>query len=276
MKKVLSALCMALLVGGMFLTSCTQNKQYTITVKSNNEAWGTVTGGGLYDDQAVAKLEAHPKDGYQFSHWQDNVKDNPYNVTVDGNKTYEAYFEPLTPGVRVTFANAKWTAGTVQGQYFTSFATWQIAGWKEANHYPCVDVSVASSNPIDNISGAVDEYGEFPNNNPIQYIEYYDQTAIYFDTLDDGQPALLYGDWWAKNATVKVTDFDATALILSANVNATMFHTTEAFVEGGSVAAASTNPMNATITKCDLTANNYGGKKLAKKSGKRGIAKIAK
>ena len=54
MKKVLSVLCMALLAGGMIFTSCTKN--FTITVNSNNDAWGTVTGTGTYADGAKCWL----------------------------------------------------------------------------------------------------------------------------------------------------------------------------------------------------------------------------
>ena len=71
MKKLLSVFCMAVLAGGLIFTSCT--KKYTITVKANNDAYGTVTGGGDYEENATATLAATPNAGYTFVKWDDGV-----------------------------------------------------------------------------------------------------------------------------------------------------------------------------------------------------------
>lgn len=66
--------------------------QYTITVTSNNEDWGVVTGGGTYDEGTTATLRAYPADGYVFKKWSDNNTDNPRQVTVNGDASYQAIF----------------------------------------------------------------------------------------------------------------------------------------------------------------------------------------
>lgn len=78
------------LLAAVAFVGCT--KEYTITVKSNNESWGTVTGGGSYADGATATLSAIPAAGYYFISWQDGDRTNPRTVTVTANATYIATF----------------------------------------------------------------------------------------------------------------------------------------------------------------------------------------
>jgi hypothetical protein len=68
---------------------------YTITTSAAN---GIVTGGGKYDMNAQATLTATPEDGYIFSHWSDGNTDNPRTITVMGNATYTAVFNPIQTG----------------------------------------------------------------------------------------------------------------------------------------------------------------------------------
>ncbi len=67
--------------------------QYTITVASNNPDWGTVDGGGTYDDGTTITITANANDGYHFVKWQDEDTVNPRTITVTGNDTYEAFFD---------------------------------------------------------------------------------------------------------------------------------------------------------------------------------------
>ena len=53
---------------------------------------GSVSGGGIYEDGEIATLVANAKPGYVFAQWADGSDENPRYVTVDGNKTYTAYF----------------------------------------------------------------------------------------------------------------------------------------------------------------------------------------
>ena len=72
------------------LASC--KKEYTITVKSNNETLGTVTGGGEYKKGTTATIGAIPAQGCIFRSWQDGNSDNPRSVEVTGDATYTANF----------------------------------------------------------------------------------------------------------------------------------------------------------------------------------------
>ena len=70
--------------------------EYTITANANNNAWGTVTGGGSYPAGATCSLHATPNSGYVFQNWKKNgtiVSTNPnYSFEVTENATYTAYF----------------------------------------------------------------------------------------------------------------------------------------------------------------------------------------
>ena len=94
MKTTLKIMAFALLTA-MVLTGC--QKEYTITVVSNNPEWGTVSGGGLYPDGADATISATPFEGYYFVSWQDGDRNNPRVVRVTQNVTYTAVFSN-TPG----------------------------------------------------------------------------------------------------------------------------------------------------------------------------------
>ena len=94
--------------------------EYTITVDANNNAWGTVSGGGVYYAGTTCNLSATPASGYQFDSWKKNgvvVSLSPdYSFTVTESATYTAYFAE-TPAVYYTVTtNVSPTgAGTVTG-----------------------------------------------------------------------------------------------------------------------------------------------------------------
>ena len=91
-------------------------QQYTVTAISNNNAWGSVTGGGTYNAGETVTLTAVPADGYRFAHWNDQVITNPRTITVTGDVTYIATFETV-PATQytVTVLSANETMGTVTG-----------------------------------------------------------------------------------------------------------------------------------------------------------------
>lgn len=67
---------------------------YTITV--NGSAYGTVTGGGTYEENTQITITASPRDGYQFAYWDDGNTDNPRTITVVSDATYTAIFTQMT------------------------------------------------------------------------------------------------------------------------------------------------------------------------------------
>ena len=73
--------------------------QYAITVNANNNAWGTVSGGGQYNAGSTCTLTAVQVSGYQFDNWKKNgtvvSTDATYSFTVTENATYTAYFSEI-------------------------------------------------------------------------------------------------------------------------------------------------------------------------------------
>ena len=74
-------------------TAFFERNSYVVTVLSNNNTMGQVTGSDtvLYLDSIT--INATSNYGYHFTHWQDNNTDNPRTVQVTQNKTYTAYFD---------------------------------------------------------------------------------------------------------------------------------------------------------------------------------------
>ena len=68
------------------------NVTFTINVVSNNDAFGTATGGGTFDAGAQISISATPTEHYHFVSWNDGNTDNPRTVTVSDAETYTAIF----------------------------------------------------------------------------------------------------------------------------------------------------------------------------------------
>lgn len=69
---------------------------YTITVKSNNDSYGTVSGSGSYNYGDLAILIATPATGCKFVQWNDGATSTSRTVVVTENVTYTAVFEKIT------------------------------------------------------------------------------------------------------------------------------------------------------------------------------------
>lgn len=90
-------------------------KKYTITAEPNDEAKGTVTGGGVYEEGSEATLTATAKTGFDFVGWSDEVTDNPRKVTVTGDASYQAVFVIHVNYYDIKTAVEPEDAGTVIG-----------------------------------------------------------------------------------------------------------------------------------------------------------------
>ena len=211
MKRFLGLICMALLAGGMIFTSC--DKKFTITVNTNNDAWGTVTGGGDYADQATATLTATPKAGYQFVKWQDGVKDNPRTITVTADATYTAYFEALPQHeAKITFNGSSWNAASADGYDYTSdgyitFVFYKVAG--STDDIYCqgfLESSPVSGATYESTGGDIMHYRD-PNHT------FYDEDNLL------GQGAVTYWGWNSLSSTFveNITAVDLNALNISGN-----------------------------------------------------------
>jgi hypothetical protein len=101
------------------------NPQYTISVNANNNAWGTVSGGGTYNAGTSCTLTATPASGYQFQSWKKNgivVSTNPnYTFTVTEDATYTAYFGE----VQINYYTITTEANPTEGGTVTGGGTFQ-------------------------------------------------------------------------------------------------------------------------------------------------------
>ena len=67
-------------------------QQYTITVLSSNNNWGSVEGSGTYNAGATVTIRAIPNNGYYFLQWNDGNTNATRTITVTGDATYIATF----------------------------------------------------------------------------------------------------------------------------------------------------------------------------------------
>ena len=72
--------------------------QYTVSTSANG--YGSVSGGGSYENGTVISLTATPDNGYQFDGWSGDASGNanPLSVTVNSNKTITANFSATNTG----------------------------------------------------------------------------------------------------------------------------------------------------------------------------------
>ena len=80
-----------------------------MTLSSNNTSWGTVSGGGTYNEGTSVTATATPQSGYQFVNWTEGgtqvSTSASYTFTLNGNRTLVANFEAIpVPTYTVTFS----------------------------------------------------------------------------------------------------------------------------------------------------------------------------
>lgn len=109
-----------------------QSTGYTITVTANNDAWGSVFGGGTYKAGEEAILTAIPVEGYIFSTWNDGNTDNPRLVTVLSDSIFTAIFvenNTVPAGKRAIYLN---TGGHWWGNSYNYYIhAWQYENYPE-------------------------------------------------------------------------------------------------------------------------------------------------
>jgi hypothetical protein len=66
---------------------------YTVSVTSSNTAWGTVTGGGSYEENSTVTITATANTGYHFTEWNDGDTNAVRTIVVTGNMNFVAYFD---------------------------------------------------------------------------------------------------------------------------------------------------------------------------------------
>ena len=78
--------------GDIALTALFSGNNAQIDAVANNNAYGSVCGGGIYPVDETITLTATPNAGYYFVQWSDGNKDNPREITVTDNAAYTAEF----------------------------------------------------------------------------------------------------------------------------------------------------------------------------------------
>lgn len=226
-----------MLVAGSILASCTEKPEepvtpvkpkYTITVTANNDAYGTVTGGGTYDSAATATLTATANEGYKFVNWNDGNANNPRIVTVTANASYTANFEELA-GVNVTFGDLNWAAQYVNCRLYPNAILVGAAQNASSDQLPIiqlVNIWQSGSPSTGSYTGTHDVTADGVSREGA-YLYYF---AVEDDILQlryqDGTTETV-GDWWSKDLTLNITTLDADAMNLSLVVNTTMVHAAE-------------------------------------------------
>ena len=94
--------------------------QFNINVEANNAAYGTVSGGGTFDQGATCTITATANSGYEFKKWTKDGSDvstsESYTFTVTEDATYVAVFgEPAVTYYTVSTAANPAAGGTVTG-----------------------------------------------------------------------------------------------------------------------------------------------------------------
>ena len=79
--------------------TATFDRSFLLTTISIPEEGGTIEpSGGTYVRDTSFDVEAIPNEGWRFVEWRGDFSGttNPFNLTMNGNKTIEAHFEPLS------------------------------------------------------------------------------------------------------------------------------------------------------------------------------------
>ena len=116
--------------------------QYQITVVANDSFFGTVSGSGTYYQGETATITATANEHYYFAQWSDGISTNPRMVTVTGDATYTAVFEPVM--YTVTVEANDYTMGQVAGSgsyaygstatiEARAFGGYRFTGWSDGD-----------------------------------------------------------------------------------------------------------------------------------------------
>ena len=86
---------------------------YTAKVKTNNNAYGSVSGGGIVANGSTTTIKATPATGYKFVKWSNGLTNASATITVTKDTTLTAEFAIKTYTVTVAANNSSY--GTVDG-----------------------------------------------------------------------------------------------------------------------------------------------------------------
>lgn len=263
MKKFVKFFAIAAVAAGMMtLASCGETTgpngkpMHKITVKANDNAMGTVTGEGKYEEGTEVTISATPKSGFVFTEWaEDHVKTATRTIIVAGDATYTANFAEASAapaGVNVTFGNSSWTSAYTEAYNVQDMPYFMAFSNADQQTFPIVAFFGTTLNPGTTSATYDDNTMGYDNLNTLDYYEEYALSGN----------GTSYGDWWAKTATVNVTSYDATSMQFVASISAVMFSALEAYVDDfGHVGAENASTQNLSIS-VNQTLVEYTGKAI--------------
>ena len=139
---------------------------------------------------------------------------NSEGTAYGAQRSFTTQSSGTNPGITVNFGGNSWEAAGTSGLYYASPGAVVIDAYEVSGSFPVVMGAFFASGTGTYSDAIGSDLGY--SNGIISYLEYWEAT---YWTLGDTQ----YGDWWAKNATINVTELDLTAMSVSMNINATMF-----------------------------------------------------
>ena len=120
--------------------------QYAITLKTNNAALGSVSGGGTFNYLSNNEISATANDGYVFAKWEDGNTANPRTVSLTRDTTFTAVFVPAECQLQVA------TSDEVKGSVSDSSGTYHYKDEVEISatanygyHFTCWSDSVTAN-----------------------------------------------------------------------------------------------------------------------------------
>ncbi len=83
----------------VFTAHFSEATYYQLSVMTNNENWGTVSGAGSYPEGTEVRIEARAAEGASFVCWDDSVWTNPRQVRVTCDTAFTALFQKAPAGI---------------------------------------------------------------------------------------------------------------------------------------------------------------------------------
>lgn len=127
-------------------TALFAKNQYTLTLQSNDEAHGSVIGGGVFDYLETVAIEAESVEHYHFVYWSDGNTDNPRQYVITGDDTLVATFAIDTHHVNVESCNIAFGGVVGSGDFeygapatvtATAYSGYQFVRWSNGDtHNP--------------------------------------------------------------------------------------------------------------------------------------------
>ncbi len=142
-----------------------------VTAVANEDAWGTVTGSGTYQQGTSVTLEATPMPGYQFSRWSDNATtSSTRTVTATTDVSYTAIFSPCVFTVTAAANDANFGTVTIEGEPINN------------NTYPYLSTLCLTATPSSGYTFKYWHDGNMTNPRFVTVTSDVDYTAIFEST----------------------------------------------------------------------------------------------